>query len=346
MSALSRHCARYGALQPDDVLKFLHQSTFGCGHLVTHPSAAEAYLAQELALGTGERDIEPLDGDYCRVHLGYLRNLGVSPHSFAALFALSAAMPVGDTAALEGRIEEAMALARGGALPFSAETLAAAVEVWRREGFGPQHHSPAFRESYAPAYRVLHRDHARLLPLLGLLDRLLAERARVILAIDGGAGSGKSTLAQLLTTVYGCSVLHMDDFFLQPHQRTAERLATPGGNVDYERFFEEVLQPLREGRDFLYRPFDCGAMALTEGTTVTPAPLTVVEGSYSLHPRLRAMYDGAVFLRIDEATQRRRILTRNGPLAHRFFTEWIPLEETYFAQCGVEAACDLILEVT
>ena len=32
----------------------------------------------------------------------------------------------------------------------------------------------------------------------------------------------------------------MDDYFLQPYQRTEERLAEPGGNVDYERFKEEI----------------------------------------------------------------------------------------------------------
>ena len=49
----------------------------------------------------------------------------------------------------------------------------------------------------------------------------------------------------------------MDHFFLRPEQRTPERLRTPGENVDHERFLEEVLCPLRAGRVFWYRPFDC-----------------------------------------------------------------------------------------
>lgn len=62
-------------------------------------------------------------------------------------------------------------------------------------------------------------------------------------AIDGPCASGKSTLGQLLAGVYGCPLIRMDDFFLRPEQRSPERLAQPGGNVDYERFSREVLSP-------------------------------------------------------------------------------------------------------
>lgn len=33
------HCRRYPALRPADVLKGLHQSVFGCGHLITDKAA-------------------------------------------------------------------------------------------------------------------------------------------------------------------------------------------------------------------------------------------------------------------------------------------------------------------
>mgnify|MGYP002515102552 CR=1 FL=1 len=62
----------------------------------------------------------------------------------------------------------------------------------------------------------------------------------MIIAIDGRSGAGKSTLARTLEEKLGVSVVHMDDFFLQLHQRTKERFDTPGGNIDSERFFEEI----------------------------------------------------------------------------------------------------------
>ena len=338
------HCARYPLLQPPDLLKFLHHSTFGCGHLVSSPEAAEDWLHREMA-GCTDSAIESLDGDFCRVHLGLLTEQGISPRSFARLFALSAQKEAGTVDELEARLTAALELAREGQLPFSFAAFSAAVEEWRAAGFPAQHHSELFRQTYAPAYRVLHRAHANLLPLLGRIDTLLRERNQVIFAIDGGAGSGKSTIAALLQQVYDCTVLHMDDFFLRPEQRTTERYATPGGNVDHERFLEEVLLPLRQGKSFRYRPFDCSTFTVSEGFGVTPGKLTVVEGSYSLHPTLRQHYDGSAFLRVDPTVQRQRIEKRNSPaFAQRFFDTWIPLEQAYFDTFDPTAVCDLILE--
>ena len=73
------------------------------------------------------------------------------------------------------------------------------------------------------------------------IDKLLTQKDMVIVAIDGKCTSGKTTLASRLAAFYDCNVFHMDDFFLRPEQRTTERFAEIGGNVDYERFWEEVL---------------------------------------------------------------------------------------------------------
>ena len=82
------------------------------------------------------------------------------------------------------------------------------------------------------------------------IDELLTQKDMVIVAIDGKCTSGKTTLASKLAQIYDCNVFHMDDFFLRPEQRTPERFAEVGGNVDYERFQEEVLLPLKTGKAF------------------------------------------------------------------------------------------------
>ena len=77
--------------------------------------------------------------------------------------------------------------------------------------------------------------------LFSQIEKLFAEKDRVVVAIDGGAASGKTTLADVLSKRYGGAVVHMDDFFLRPEQRTTERFAEVGGNFDRERFMEEVI---------------------------------------------------------------------------------------------------------
>ena len=133
-----------------------------------------------------------------------------------------------------------------------------------------------------------------LVPLLVELEKRLA-KGRVVLAIEGGSASGKTTLASLLADLYGCAVFHMDDFFLQPEQRTAERYAEIGGNVDHERFLEEVLQPLEKGETVHYRKFDCAAMRIADAVPIAPTKLTVVEGAYSMHLALGKYYNFSVF---------------------------------------------------
>lgn len=174
------------------------------------------------------------------------------------------------------------------------------------------------------------------------IDKLLSRKAQVIVAIDGPCTSGKTTLAGSLAQIYDCNVFHMDDFFLRPEQRTAQRFAEPGGNVDYERFQQEVLLPLKAGLAFSYRPFDCGSFTLVTPVAVTPKKLNIIEGTYSQHPYFRNPYDLTIFLTVTPEMQRQRILQRPAFLHQRFFDEWIPMENHYFAHFSIPENSDWI----
>lgn len=165
----------------------------------------------------------------------------------------------------------------------------------------------------------------------------------IIIAIDGRCGSGKTTLAAGLKKKNGWRVFHMDDFFLRPEQRTEERFAKPGGNVDHERFLEEILLPLQNGvQTICYRRFDCQKQDFAEAISVTAGDVNIVEGSYSCHPAFWDAYDLRVFLDVAEAEQDRRILLRNGKDRAKMFHErWIPLEERYFDAYRIKERCEL-----
>lgn len=175
---------------------------------------------------------------------------------------------------------------------------------------------------------------------------LLKEKQYVLVAIDGRCASGKTTLSAALRERLSCEIIHMDDFFLPPEKRTEERLRTPGGNVDYERFLEEVMLPLTSHENFSYRPYDCHFQSMKEPVSVHCNRITVIEGTYSCHPALWDYYDLHIFLDIDKNKQMERILRRNGSMeAARFEEKWIPLEEAYFKAFQIKDRCELCLDM-
>ena len=270
---LKEHFQAFPQLQVEDVFKYLFQSSFGCEHLVSNQQAVLAYIKREYETvsKTAVPLVEPLDGAYSRVHLSCL-NEGLSPQTLARLFVLSAQKEKDGKLLLEEKIEVAKELIKSGSLPLDADVFEEKLASWRSFGFSAIHHSEVFREVYKPAYRVIANRYADFLPLFTQIDKRLA-KGKTIIAIEGGSAGGKSTLSSILKEVYACNVIHMDDFFLRPEQRTQERLLEVGGNIDYERFSLEVLAPLVKNETVCYKPFDCVKQALGEPITVQPVRL-------------------------------------------------------------------------
>lgn len=176
------------------------------------------------------------------------------------------------------------------------------------------------------------------------IEELLSRQEMVILAIDGNSSAGKSTLGKLLKEKYDGEIIAMDHFFLQLHQRIEARFQEPGGNIDYERFSEEVLEKLKKHTPFFYRPFLCGTFQFGEPILVGKKHLYIIEGAYSTHPIFGKYYDLSLFLSISETEQLERILQRNGATCLEYFVKkWIPMETLYFETYDIKKRCDLNL---
>lgn len=344
---LTEHCRSHPHLHIQDIFKFLYQSAFGCEHLVASLDRVTDGIEREYAdlyRADGQPLVERLDGEYSRVHLCYL-DKGLKADTLAKLFGLSAKKEPNGLERLLEKLSTVRELIREGELPFSADEFEGALAKWQEGGFEAVRHSDGFREAYHPAYRVISNRFIPFLPLFAELDRRL-EEGEVLLAVEGGSASGKSTLGGLLEEIYGCALIHMDDFFLRPEQRCPKRYAQVGGNVDRERFSAEVLLPLSKGKTVRFQPFDCQTMTLADAVQVPQRRLTVVEGAYSMHPELAEFYDFSVYLDVSEGLQRERILRRNSPqTAQMFFERWIPLERVYFSETKIKERCDMVIPI-
>ena len=102
-------------------------------------------------------------------------------------------------------------------------------------------------------------------------------------------------------------------------RKTKERLAEPGGNLDRERFYEEIILPYRNNQDLIYGQYDCSCGAITTQESIPQQPVIIVEGSYCLHPLMQDAYDIKVFSTCSSELQSQRIRHRNGEQMHHRF---------------------------
>jgi adenylate kinase family enzyme len=345
---MRRHFSRYPMMQIADMIKLLYQSEFAGGHMI-HDAAESLRRLEAECHGikpAADLTFEDIGGGLCRLYLSALPALGVSPATVNRLFIATAATVKGLPDHFVDKLDEFVSLCRSGVLPFSADAAVAYVGAYLAQGCPPVSHSEVYRTAYTPAYRVVKAAYCRYIALFRRIDALLDGKASVSVAIDGNSGAGKSTLASLIAEVYNCNVFHADDFFLPPERKTTDRLAEPGGNVDYERLKREVIAGLKSGSPFQYRRYDCRSGVLSVPVDVTPKRLNVVEGVYSLHPALDMPYDIKVFLKTDGTAQKQRILQRSGAaLLKRFEDEWIPLENRYFSDLDIIHECNLVFNI-
>lgn len=176
--------------------------------------------------------------------------------------------------------------------------------------------------------------------VLEQLQTLASSGVPAIVGIDGRCAAGKTTLAVWLADRVACNVLHMDDFFLP----VSQRLDLPGGHMDYSRLRREVLDPLRAGKDISLHAFNCRTQSMKPAAQIPFKPITILEGSYSMHPFLQDYYAYRVFIDVKPDIQQERILQRSGAAQwERFRDIWILAEEHYFAHFNIATRCDAVL---
>lgn len=360
LELLKEQLASHPAMQLQDCVKLLYQRILGSEHMSMPPERCyEMLLKEKESIGTNDcfPAYEKIGENSCRFHLLPIPGDEDTLRTLSNLF-LKSMKTLSENASekkpvFEKSLDLLLHWIQEGLLPFNFPEAKEYLSGYRLAGYPAVHHSNVYRDTYHPAYRLLRTDYAHYFSLFVEIDNLLKKKRHVVIAIDGKCGSGKSTLATLLTGIYSCNVIHMDDFYLPMELRTKERLTEVGGNIHYERFSSEVLPTLKKLRSqtdtpskpftpAAYRIFDCHLMDYkNDPAAIEDKPLTVVEGSYSLRSEFRDSYDLKIFLDIPAELQKIRLLSRNGKEAYKNFeSKWIPMENKYFEHYRVSDCCD------
>lgn len=343
--ALLNQFRLHPSMQAQDVMKECYQAAFSAEHLLSDKAQTcfqnefDAVPAKDTAL------YEWIGTDTCGMNLSAWNWHNLPPEWLFQMFRLSAAPRHDGAKRFQQCLADVQSLIEADKIPLPSTEWQTYKKEFETEGVHPVHHSSIYREQEQPAYRVVDGSFCELLPLLLKMAALPTNQVHVV-AVDGRSASGKTTMAEKLSAVTGAGMIHMDDFFLPPNLRTAERFAVPGGNVHYERFQQEVLPHLRDSGPFSYRRFNCSQMDYGEPRQVKESSWRIVEGAYSQHPALKNYMDLRVFADVDQETQMQRIRRRNGAeQTEQFAVRWIPLEEAYFRAFRIREKSDLVLHM-
>ncbi len=340
------HIKKYPKAELQDILKMLYQNEFGPKHLAENEIECFKSLSTEI----NSIDYDESEELFEDIGYGALRlNLKAIPTGTDLNYINK--IIVGSTNDFCGTNEKLVVkfgllvvMAENNEIPFDIQRVRDETNAFAKNGFKPISHSSNYKENYSPSYRVISKKYKELVEAVIALRKLDFNKKHIVISIDGYSASGKSTLAQNLANLLNAEIVHCDDFFLPVEMKSKERLQEAGGNIHYERLKEEVIEKLRKPTVITYKAFDCSKNELNKNRFLMNKKIVVVEGAYSNHPYFENYADFKIFLKVDEDTQKARILNRNGEeMLKRFIGEWIPMENKYFNEFKIEEKADIII---
>lgn len=338
---LREHTNRYPLMEPQDYGKLIFQSEFGPEHMIADEESVRAFLLkewEEIPQDSSPKTVEDIGGALCRFPLSAC-DFKEAAELLVRLFLLTA-QACGKSSRLQDTLEEKIETS----IQFGIHGMEEWAETWMSQGCLAVRHSDVYRDAYHPHYRLLKKEYAGYFPALLEILKIAEKGMTAIIAIDGRCGSGKTSFAELLGRLFSCNVFHMDDYYLPLASRPENWRSILAGNMDLERFRQDVLLPAKAGEQVVYCPYDCQVGRMKEKQIFKPSRLTVVEGSYSHHPLLAGDYDLKIFLTCSGKEQESRLRAREGSYFTAFKEQWIPMEENYFEHFAVETGSDIVVD--
>ena len=176
--------------------------------------------------------------------------------------------------------------------------------------------------------------------LLDTIEELKKTYNAFAVAIDGMTGAGKTALAAHLSKKFGAPVVHLDDFRLPLSERKPDWETTPGGEMDFERFDEEIVTPWLTKKPLVYSVVDPKSGEITERRALPDGQMFLFEGTYSLHPLIRDFYDLRLFMKVDGQVRASRLEKDGTPVDPSSLAR----ENEYFVSYMTELLADGVLD--
>lgn len=176
--------------------------------------------------------------------------------------------------------------------------------------------------------------------LLDTIEELKKTYNAFAVAIDGMTGAGKTALAAHLSKRFGAPVVHLDDFRLPLSERKPDWETTPGGEMDFERFDEEIVTPWLTKKPLVYSVVDPKSGEITERRALPDGQMFLFEGTYALHPLIRDFYDLRLFMKVDGQVQASRLEKDGTPVD----ASALARENEYFVGYMTELLADGVLD--
>jgi uridine kinase len=192
------------------------------------------------------------------------------------------------------------------------------------------------------------------------IERLAADQARVLVAVDGPDAAGKTTMADDVAEYLSVPWVRASiDGFHRPREARAQRgVLSPEGyfrdSFDCAALIAELLTPFRSGgKRVRTRVFDWRTDAPVEEASVAvpERAVLVFDGVFVLRPELRELWDLSVYLRVPSSIVLERALMRDvGALGtpdevrRRYEARYLPGQALYQSECDPERQADLVVD--
>jgi uridine kinase len=168
-----------------------------------------------------------------------------------------------------------------------------------------------------------------------------------LVGIDGPGGAGKSSLCAALAALDSrITIVHMDDFFVPPDQRTPP-VDEVGRQIDWRRVIEQVVAPLANGKRGRYQRFDWDSQALEEWHDVPATGIVLLDGVYSTREEIAPFLDQRTWVSVARDLGIERGIDRDGEESRDWwYTDWLEDEDRYILTERPEDLADVVIDGT